>query len=141
MKYFIKIITGFREDQFHTIPMQEAHKAYFLFRNPEQRGIFNNGVALTGSSIKEIVPDYNATMGWNPTHRMTSEDFNELRADGVQGNMNILMERARTVAQELVPHDPRLLQQQLGELIKMLPENESLETITGDTVKKLTGKN
>ena len=40
----IKIITGFRKDQYYTIDAEEAHKAYYLFLNPEERGVFNNGV-------------------------------------------------------------------------------------------------
>ena len=70
----IKIITGFRKDQYYTIDAEEAHKAYYLFLNPEERGVFNNGVAMIGKNVQGIEPDYHATMGWNSTHTLDSDD-------------------------------------------------------------------
>lgn len=122
MKYYFKIITGFREDQFHSVPMQEAHKAYYLFRNPEQRGIFSTGLALVGSSIREIIPDYTATMGWNTGYKVTAEDYAELKTSGVQATMNMLLRKAKDVSEEIVANNPALLKEPLGELIKLLPE-------------------
>ena len=54
----IKLIVGFRRDQEHSIDADEAHKAYYLFLNPEKRGVFKSGLAIVGADIKEIVPDY-----------------------------------------------------------------------------------
>lgn len=130
MKYYIKIVTGFRDDQFTTVPMQEAHKAYYLFKNPEQRGIFNSGLALVGSSIKEIRPDYNATMRWNPDHKLDADDFNQINANGIQENMNLLLEKAKLVS-EMIESNPTLLQEPLIEVIKLLPqENKKLDSLT-----------
>lgn len=137
MKYYIKIVTGFRDDQFTTVPMQEAHKAYYLFKNPEQRGVFNSGLALVGSSIKEIRPDYNATMGWNPDHKLDADDFNHINAEGVQENMNELLQKAKKVS-ELIENNPTLLQKPLIEVINLLPEeNKQIDSLSENVSSKL----
>lgn len=97
-KYKIKIVCGFRKEQEFTIDANEAHKAYFLFNNPEKRGTFDTGLALKGSDIQRIEPDYNATMGWNHTHQLTSDDWIELRSTGVAGKLQSIMSRAKEVA-------------------------------------------
>lgn len=126
MKYYIKIITGFREDQQHTIPMQEAHKAYYLFKNPEQRGVFENGVALIGKNIQEIRPDWNATMGWNQSHEIKEDDWNQIRGTGVEEKMKTLIESARLIGDE-ISHNPVLLKEKLSALIGPIPNNNLLE--------------
>lgn len=98
MKYYVKLIVGFRRDQEHTISAQEAHKAYYLFLHPDERGIFSNGLAIKGDQIQEIVPDYQTTMGWNKTHVLGDEDYNQLRAEGVSQKMQYLMSEAKRVA-------------------------------------------
>ncbi len=125
MKYYIKIITGFREDQQHTIPMQEAHKAYYLFKNPEQRGVFENGVALIGKNIQEIRPDWNATMGWNQSHEIKEDDWNQIRGTGVEDKMKTLIESARVIGDE-ISSNPTLLKEKLSVLIEAMPKNNLL---------------
>ena len=98
MNIKVKIITGFRRDQEYSIDGDEAHKAYFLFLHPEARGIFNNGHAMIGSDIKEIVPDYQGTMGWNPTHVLETDDWNELRALGVERRIRNILAVAKEIA-------------------------------------------
>lgn len=97
-KYKLKIVVGYRQDQEITIDANEAHKAYFLFRNPEKRGTFDNGVALIGRDIQRIVPDYHATMGWNPDRRLTDDDWNEIRGSGVMLKLRDIMVLAKEVA-------------------------------------------
>ncbi len=97
MKYKIKLVVGFRRDQEHSIPATESHKAYYLFTHPNERGIFSNGLAIKGDQIQEIVPDYHGTMGWNPTHVLTGEDYNELRANGVLEKMQFIMAEAKEI--------------------------------------------
>lgn len=97
-KYKIKVVCGFRKEQEFTIDVNEAHKAYFLFNNPEKRGTFDTGLALKGSDIQRIEPDYNATMGWNHTHQLTSDDWNELRNNGVLDKLLQIMAMAKEVA-------------------------------------------
>lgn len=97
-KFKIKIITGFRKDQHYTIDSDEAHKAYYLFLNPEKRTVFKNGVALIGSNIQGIEPDYNATMGWNSDHQLDGDDYNELKKKGIDTSIRDIMLQAKNVA-------------------------------------------
>lgn len=97
MKYKVKLIVGFRRDQEHTIEAEEAHKAYYLFTHPEQRGIFSNGLAIKGDQIQEIVPDYHGTMGWNPSHTLGNDDYNELRQNGVLQKLQHIMSSAKEI--------------------------------------------
>lgn len=94
----IKIIVGFRRDQEHTIDGDEAHKAYYLFLHPDQRGIFKNGLAIRGADIQEILPDWCATMGWNEAHVLSTDDWNEIRRSNLQPKMEALLEAARVVS-------------------------------------------
>jgi len=101
----VKIITGFRVDQHYTIEADEAHKAYYLFRNPEERGVFNNGVAIIGKNIQGIEPDYHAMMGWNPTHTLDSNDYNELRGKGVDVKIRDTLANAKLLADRITPQN------------------------------------
>lgn len=94
----VKIIVGFRKDQTHTIDADEAHKAYYLFMNPEARAIFKSGLALIGSDVRGIEPDYNATMGWNPDHNLAGEDWNEIRKIGADNDLRDILNLAKDVA-------------------------------------------
>lgn len=134
MKYLIKIITGFRDDQYLIIPMQEAHKAYYLFKNPEARGVFDNGVALIGRNIQSIVPAWNETMGWNATHKLTDEDWNEIRKAGIDKKMKLLIEKAKEVG-DMVLENKKLIELPLGEVIKNIPKQ-----IVKQEVKVLSDK-
>lgn len=99
------MIVGFRRDQEHTIDGDEAHKAYYLFLHPEERGIFSNGLAIRGEDIQEIVPDYQATMGWNPTHSLDSDDWNEIRDKQVDVKVRMILNAAKEIASLGSPQD------------------------------------
>jgi len=117
-KYKLKVICGFRKEQEYTIDANEAHKAYYLFANPDKRMIFSDGLALKGTDIQRIVPDYNAIMGWNPTHQLTNDDWNELNANGVSQKMQGIMVGAKEVARIA---DPKDLATPLSELKDKFP--------------------
>lgn len=110
----IKIITGFRDNQYYVIENEEAHKAYYLFNNPEARTIFSNGVALIGKNIQGIEPAYNETMGWNPTHTLDSDDWNDIRSKGVDADLRNLLSEAKQVA-FMAADNPNLLSLLLSE--------------------------
>lgn len=95
----IKIITGFRKDQSFTVDAEEAHKAYYLFLNPDERGVFDNGIALVGKNIQEIKPDYHASMGWNGTHYLDDYDWIEIRKEKIDSRLKELLYEAKQVAQ------------------------------------------
>ena len=122
MNYKVKLIVGFRRDQEHSIDANEAHKAYYLFLHPESRGVFSNGLAIKGSQIEEIVPDYSGSMGWNPTHVMDNDDWNEIRDKGVDRKLMGLISAAKDIAQL---GDQKDLNTPLAELIeKKYPQLE-----------------
>ncbi len=115
MKYKIKIITGFRRDQEYSIDANEAHKAYYLFDHSDERGTFDNGIAIKGDQIQEIVPDYIGTMGWNPSYTLMSDDWEELNRNGVTKKLQQIMNAARQIAKLGEPAD---LNTPLSELMK-----------------------
>lgn len=101
----IKLIVGFRRDQEHSVDASEAHKAYYLFLHPDARGIFSNGLAIQGSQIQEIVPDYQGSMGWNPTFPLDSDSWNEIRDKGIDRKIQKMMGMAKEVAAKALPED------------------------------------
>lgn len=113
----IKIITGFRKDQQYSISADEAHKAYYLFLHPEERGIFDNGIALKGSSIDAIEPDYHGSMGWNPDHKLDDDDWNQIRLKGMDRKLRDVLFLGKTTARV----SPERINVPLSE-IKMLNE-------------------
>lgn len=118
MEYKIKVITGFRENQYMVIDANEAHKAYYLFLNPDQRAVFKNGVALIGKNIQHIEPAYNETMGWNPTHELDEYDWNELYSKGVAEKMKYILVQAKEVAY-LADEKPELMNKKLSDILKV----------------------
>lgn len=96
-KYKIKVVCGFRKEQEFTIDANEAHKAYYLFNHPEKRGTFDNGLAIKGTDIQRIEPDYNATMGWNHSHVLTGDDYNQLASAGVISKIQNIMAGAKEI--------------------------------------------
>lgn len=111
----IKLITGFRKDQQYSVDAEEAHKAYYLFLNPEKRGVFSNGLALLGADIRRIEPDWHGTMGWNPTHDMDDMDWVQIRDSGIDKKVNAMLEKGKSAAYELVTR-PELLSLSLSQV-------------------------
>ena len=138
----VKIIAGFRRDQEHTIDGDEVHKAYYLFLHPDERGIFKNGLAIRGDQIQEIVPDWNATMGWNEVHVLTTDDWNEIARSGMKSPMNILLEAGREIAAIAAPKEittplTQLLKQKYPQLLPASVERrEGMVKSAGDIIKR-----
>lgn len=131
----IKLIVGFRRDQEHSIDADEAHKAYYLFLNPEKRGVFKNGLAIIGNQIQEIVPDWQGTMGWNKTHVLDSDDWNEINSKGLDRKMRDLLFQAKEVATRAFPEEmnkPLVLEQSKTQSFQRSGEVRSI----GDILKK-----
>lgn len=132
MKNFkVKIVVGFRQDQVYTIEADEAHKAYYLFLNPDERGIFKNGVAVRGADIQSIVPDYHASMGWNPSHLLNDDDWNEIKGKGVDLKLRDILILARNIAQF---ESPEKMSLPLSELLS------NSQLVLNEGTKKLAEK-
>lgn len=117
----IKIITGYRDDQFELIDIEEAHKAYYLFLNPSERGIFSNGIAIIGKDIQGIKPDYHSIMGWNMGHKMDSYDWAEVRKSSLCKKVDDILISAKEISMSKTPY---LLNKKLSEAVKLLPDNQ-----------------
>ncbi len=113
----IKIVTGFREDQRYTLDIEEAHKAYYLFLHPEERGVFKNGLAIIGKHIQSVEPDYNTTMGWNKGYELQPEDYADIRKKGIDSELRNILSMAKKIAE--LPN--------ASDLVKS-PFNEALAT-------------
>lgn len=109
----VKLIVGFRRDQEHSIPASEAHKAYYLFLNPEARSVFSTGLAIKGSQIDEIVPDWQGTMGWSPTHVLDGYDWAEINRSGKGQTMQTLLAAAKEIGQMGIEADLKIGLRQL----------------------------
>ena len=102
----------------YSIPAEEAHKAYYLFtEDPEAKTIFSTGLAIQGKDIKRIVPDYHGTMGWNKSHKLDDNDWNELNAKDVVRKLASIQAKAALVAKLENPQ----LDKPLPEAVKALP--------------------
>jgi len=130
----IKLITGYRRDQTYSVDAEEAHKAYFLFNNPNARTVFKDGLALKGSEIEIIEPDYQGTMGWNPTHVLDADDMNEIRSEGIDRALRRIMSVASDLAKIASPED---LQLTLSEAIKKYPQLGSRSESRGGGMKRI----
>jgi hypothetical protein len=112
----IKIKVGYNSDQYYVIPDEEAHTAYYLFIYSDKKAVFSTGVAIRGQDIIGIEPAWNETMGWNPSHKLTDDDWNEIRDKGVDTKMYQRLEKAKSVVNYITPKDfatplPELLKQ------------------------------
>ncbi len=116
MNYKVKIKTGFRKDQEHSISADEAHKAYFLFLNPDARGIFKDGLAIRGADVQGIEADYQGTMGWNSSHNLDSDDWNEINKLGIDRQLRDILYEAKEIA--TLPNAPQLISLPLPKAIE-----------------------
>jgi|GEM_PF-1855618 len=114
--YKIILVTGYNDNQRHSISIEEAHKAYYLFLNPTKRGIFSNGLAIVGKDINEIIPDWHGTMGWNRTHKLDTDDWNEITKYGIERKMKNTLTQARNISLQL-EKNPELSNKLLSSMI------------------------
>lgn len=92
----VKLMIGYNKS--YSIDSEEAHKAYYLFLNPGQRGVFKNGTAVRGQDIMGIEPDYHSVFGWNESHKLTGEDWNEINKSEECEKLRQKIEDARELA-------------------------------------------
>lgn len=79
----------FRDKDFtNYVPIDETEleKALAAFRFGTS-AIFKNGAL---EKMGDIMPDYNRTMGWNPSHRLDDDDWADIRSKGVDTKLREL---------------------------------------------------
>ena len=76
----------------------ELEKALAAFRFGTS-AIFKNGAL---EKIGDIVPDYNETMGWNPTYQLQDDDWNDIRSKGVDRKLKELSQNTKEKIDYLV---------------------------------------
>lgn len=119
----LKIITGFKDEQFFTIDADEAHKAYYIYLNPEKRTVFKNGNAIEGKYIMRIEPFYNFDFGWYENHKLDEYDWEEINKTDLPEKYQKLMAYASEIARSITPQNIGLLNSPLKELPQdKLPE-------------------
>lgn len=94
----IKIILGYNKH--YSVSVEEAHKAYHIFMNPEKRAIFSNGVAIRGKDIMGIEPDYHSVFGWNESHKIEGDDWNEINKSAECSELKENLQYAKMLAQK-----------------------------------------
>lgn len=121
----IKIKTGYGANDFKLVDMDEAHKAYYIFLNPDARTVFSDGEGIVGRTILGIEPDYHSAMGYNRSHTLDADDWNHIREKGVIEKLRASMETAKDIAYMLADNK-HLLNKSLNESIAYLQEKGQL---------------
>lgn len=139
--YNIKLEIQYRDFddmQYISVPAQEAHKAYYIFANPEARAIFSNGHALIGKHIKSIVPDYHAALGYNQGYKLTPEDHAIIAKSPDVAKLKRVMVIGKKAAQ--LPNAKQLLALPLSDVAKEqgLLQLNSGRVDTSQLAKKLS---
>ena len=94
---YFKVITGYGKDQYHQVHVDDLHKIYYLWLNPEKRGILTDGTPIIGKNIIDILPDYNKILGHAPTIILDSYDWQKINNTSLRDRIEI----AKTVASKL----------------------------------------
>lgn len=101
MRYFkIRIGYGKEDDRYISIGEGELESALHCFIT-DSKGVFKNGVCR-GSDIISITEDWHKEMGWNETHVIIDDDWNELKAKGITGKYTGVLAQAKENVQLLM---------------------------------------
>ena len=76
-----KVIWGFDEERSTDIGESELIKALYAMSTKSK--VYLGDILLDGKYIIAIKENYQKTMGWNPTHEMDSDDWNQLKTEGI----------------------------------------------------------
>lgn len=117
-----KALTGFGDGREVYFGVEDLEKVQYAFLR-EKRALLSNGQAVDGKFIQQISPDYNRTMGWNVTHELDSDDMNEIRAKGIDREM----QQALTLSKERVQYFIAQNQENLIGTGAKVPELEQMQ--------------
>lgn len=128
MKYF-KIIYGYNEADYITINENELPKALVLFKEPNNRAVFENG-AVRGQDIMRIVPDWHTDQGWNKGWKMTPDDFSDIKH--LESGYKKTYAQAELIADTAIKTGNReMLNKPFAEALELTPKQEVNEITSG----------
>lgn len=123
MSYF-KVKIGYGEDEAISIEtIADLEKAQYAFLT-DGKVIFSNGEICRGKDIITISEDWHREMGWNRTHKLGNDDWNELNAKGITGKYKGLLTQTKEKVQYLIENQKTHL---IGKDID-IPELRKIET-------------
>lgn len=82
-KLYFRVKVGYGHNEY--IPIEgkkELEKAIWAF-STNDKAVFDKGL-VRGQDIIAITEDWHREMGWNPTHIIEGEDWQEIKEKGVQ---------------------------------------------------------
>lgn len=97
---YYKVIWGFDEERTTDIGESELIKALYAMSTKSK--VYIGDILLDGKYIIAIKENYQKVMGWNSTHEMTSDDWNEIRAVGVDKLFTGKVYDAKMKVQEMI---------------------------------------
>ena len=100
-KLKFRVVYGYNAGQHVTVRKKDLPKLYVMFLNGTGRTVLENGIALRGEDIQRIEPDWNATMDWNATYRLMSDDFDQI-GFALQEEAKQIMGEKREIAHYLI---------------------------------------
>jgi len=89
---YYKVKFGFKDDEFVSINQDEIRKAIYAQVNGGI--VIFNGGSVSGNNIIAITPDLNRALGFNPTYKLTGEDYRAI-GEGVIEEHRIALENAK----------------------------------------------
>lgn len=118
-KHF-KVMRGFGTDDYIPITESELKKAIYAHMTGTNVA-FEMG-SISGNHISAVVPDFQRTMGWNPSHKLDNDDWTDIRSRGLDNGMRNMIASAKEDVQMIIATGNTNL---LNEPIKTL-ENKNL---------------
>lgn len=117
MKYF-KVVY-WNDTDFIPIEGNELHKAFALSLDQDGRGLFTGGM-IQGKDIKRIIPDWHREFGWNPTHKLDDQDWNEIKV--IEKDYQHVLEKGKIIAEYALKENRRdLLSMPAKEAVMFVP--------------------
>jgi hypothetical protein len=131
MNYY-RVYTGFTE--YIPIDSTEMEKAMHAFITGSPV-VFENGAT---SRIDRILPDFHRAMGWNPSHRLDTDDQNQLRSTGTEGRYWSAIGKAKEKIQYLLETKQEHLIGKNVPMSKLMPaQDPRVKKLTAETASKM----
>lgn len=115
-----KVVFGYGDTDYITIDRErDLMKAYAAFINQTPL-LLQSGEAI--ERVKYILPDWNATMGWNHGYKITGQDMGEVGVKRIQEAKFFLANAATAVRIAIKENKPHILELPTSAAIMQVPE-------------------